>query len=142
MKAILSQRSIKQTVAGSLIIWLSGIVFLLCCEMPRAQLSNVESCPLAKTEHCSKQSGVEINSDFALLQTTQPAFDCCNFLSLVFDKARKIEKTQKIVAAQTGVKVFQHVFSVVNRQFPAQKNFHSFVINRENIHIKNCVFRI
>ncbi len=142
MKAKFSQRSIKQTVAGSLIIWLSGIVFLLCCEMPGAQASNVESCPLAKTEHCSKQSSVEINSDFALLQTTRPAFDCCNFLSLVFDKTRKIEKAQKTVTAQTNVKVFQPVFSVLNRQFPASKNFHSFVINRENIHIKNCVFRI
>lgn len=142
MKAKFSQRSIKQTVAGSLIIWLSGVVFLLCCEMPRTQASNVESCPLAKAQHCSKQSSIEINSDFALLQATQPAFDCCNFLSLVFDKARKIEKTQKIVAAQTNAKVFQSVFSVVNRQFPAPKNFHSFVIKRENIHIKNCVFRI
>lgn len=142
MKAKLSQRSIKQIVAGSLIIWLSGVVFLLCCEMPGAQASNVESCPLAKTQHCSKQSSVEVNSDFALLQTSQPAFDCCNFLSLVFDKARKIEKTQKIVAAQTNVKVFQPVFSVISHQFPAPKNFHSFVTNRENIHIKNCVFRI
>jgi hypothetical protein len=142
MKAKSSQRSIKQTVAGSLIIWLSGVVFLLCCEMPAAQASNVESCPLAKTQHCSKQSSVEVNSNFVLLQTGQPVFDCCNFLSLVFDKARKIEKTQKIVAAQTNAKLFQLVFSVVNRQFPAPKNFHSFVINRENIHIKNCVFRI
>lgn len=142
MKAKLSQQSIKKTIAGSLIIWLSGIVFLLCCEMPIAQASNVESCPLAKTQHCSKQSSVGENSDFALFQTSQPAFDCCNFFSLVFDKARKIEPTQKIVTAQTNVKVFQPVFSVVNRQFPAQKNFHSFVINRENIHIKNCVFRI
>ena len=142
MKAKLSQRRIKQTVAGSLIIWLSGIVFLLCCEMPKTQASNVESCPLAKTQHCSKTSSVRVNSDFALLQTNQPAFNCCNFLSLVFDKARKIEKTQKIVTAQTNVKVFQPIFSIVNRQFSEPKNFHSFVINRENIHIKNCVFRI
>jgi hypothetical protein len=142
MQAKISQRRIKQTVAGSLIIWLSGVVFLLCCEMPKAQASNIESCPLAKTQHCSKQSSVEVNSDFALLQTSQPAFNCCNFLSLVFDKARKIEKTQKIVTAQTNVKVFQPVFSVVSCQFPSPKKFHSFVINRGNIHIKNCVFRI
>jgi hypothetical protein len=110
--------------------------------MPKAQASNGESCPLAKTRHCSKPSTLEVNPDFALLQTTQPAFDCCNFLSLVFDKARKIERTQKIVAAQTNVKVFQPVFSILNRQFSEPKNFHSFVANRENIHIKNCVFRI
>jgi hypothetical protein len=121
---------------------LSGVVFLLCCEMPIAQASNVESCPLAKTQHCSKRSSIEVNTDFALLQTRQPAFDCCSFLSLVFDKARKIEKTQKIVAIQTNVKAFQPVFSIVNRQILTPKNFHSFIVSQENIHIKNCVFRI
>jgi hypothetical protein len=142
MKAKLSQRNIKQTVAGSLIIWLSGIVFLFCCEMPKAQASNVESCPLAKTNHCSKQSDVKTVSGFASLQTNQQSFDCCKFLPLVFDKARKIEKIQKAETAQTFIKVFQPLFSAVNRQFHAPQNFHSVVINQENIHLKNCVFRI
>jgi hypothetical protein len=142
MKAKLSQRNIKQIVSGSLIIWLSGIVFLFCCEMPKAQASNAESCPLAKTNHCSKQSNTETVSGFASLQTNQQSFDCCKFLPLVFDKARKIEKTQKAEMVKTIVKAFQPVFSAVNHSVFVPKNFHSVVINRENIHLKNCVFRI
>ncbi len=142
MKAKFSQRNIKQIISGSLIVWLSGIVFLFCCEMPKAQASTAESCPLAKKNNCSKQSNAETLSGFASIQTNQPAIDCCKFLPLVFDKARKIEKTQKAEAVQTIVKVFQPVFSVVNHSFPAPKNFHSVVIKRENIHLKNCVFRI
>ena len=142
MKAKLSQRNIKQMVSGSLIIWLSGIVFLFCCEMPKSQASGVENCPLAKTNHCSKQSDVETISVFASLQPEKQTIDCCRFLSLVFDKARKIEKIQKTETAQTIVKVFQPVFSAASHSFPAPKNFHSVFINRENIHLKNCVFRI
>ncbi len=142
MRAKLSQQNIKQMVSGSLIIWLSGIVFLFCCEMPKAQASGVENCPLAKTNHCSKQSDVETISGFASLQPEKQTIDCCRFLPLVFDKARKIEKIQKTETAQTIVKVFQPVFSAANHSFPAPKNFHSVFINRENTHLKNCVFRI
>ncbi len=142
MKAKSFHRNIKRIISGSLIIWLSGIVFLFCCEMPKVQASNVESCPLAKTQHCSKQSNVETISVFALLQTNQQSYDCCHFLSRVFDKARKIEKIQKAETAQTTVKVFQPVFSAITHSFSAPKSFHSVVINRENTHLKNCVFRI
>ena len=142
MKAKVSQRNIKRIISGSLIVWLSGIVFLFCCEMPKAQASTTESCPLAKKNDCSKQSNVETISDFTLLQTNHQSFDCCKFLTLVFDKARKVEKTQKAETAITIVKVFQPLFSAVNHQFPPKKNFHPIVINRENIHLKNCVFRI
>ena len=142
MKAKLSQRNIKQIVSGSLIIWLSGIVFLFCCEMPKSQASGVENCPLAKTNHCSKQSDVETISGFASLQPEKQTIDCCRFLPLFFDKARKIEKTQKAEMVKTIVKAFQPVFSAVNHSVFVPKNFHSVVINRENIHLKNCVFRI
>ena len=142
MKAKLSQRNIKQIISGSLIVWLSGIVFLFCCEMPNAQASMAESCPLAKKNNCSKQSNAETISGFASLQTSQTAVDCCRFLLLVFDKARKIEKIQKAETVQTIVKVSQPVFSVVSHSFPPKSNFHSVVINRENTQLKNCVFRI
>jgi hypothetical protein len=142
MKAKLSQPNIKQIISGSLIIWLSGIVFLFCCEMPKAQASNAESCPLAKKNHCSKQSDVETISGFASFQPERQTIDCCRFLPLVFDKARKIEKIQKAETAQTVVKVFQPAFSTANHSFPAPRNIHSVVINRENTHLKNCVFRI
>jgi hypothetical protein len=110
--------------------------------MSNAQASNVERQLLAKTNHCSKHLIAEMGSDFALLQTNQPAFECYNFLSLVFDKARKIEKIQKAEMVKTIVKAFQPVFSAINHSVFVPKNFHSVVINRENIHLKNCVFRI
>jgi hypothetical protein len=141
MKSKFSQQNIKKTVSGSLIIWLSGIVFLFCCEMPMAQAS-WENCPLAKTQHCSKQITGESVSESAAIESKQQTLECCRILPLVFDKARKIEKIQKSEAAQTIVKIFQPVFSSANRQFPAPDNFQPFIVNRENTHLINCIFRI
>jgi len=142
MNAKFSQQNIKRIISGSLIIWLSGVVFLFCCGMPKTQASNAESCPLAKTHHCSKQSNAETISDFVSIEREPQSLECCKFLPLVFDKARKIEKIQKFEKARTIVKVFQPVFSIGNRQLPASKKIHSVFVNRENTHLINCVFRI
>ena len=142
MKAKLSQRNIKQMVSGSLIIWLSGFLFLFCCESSKVQATEAESCPLAKTNHCSKLIASENNLESASFELEQQAFDCCRFLPVIFNKSVRIEKTLEVGIPIATVKVFQPVFSAANHSFPAPKNFHSVFINRENIHLKNCVFRI
>jgi len=137
-----SRQNTKRIVAASLVFWMSGILFLFCCDSLKVQATEAESCPLAKINHCSKQTASENDSQSASVQPEHRALDCCRFLPLVFNNSVKVEKTQKIGMAVAGVKVSQPAFSIINRVFPAQRTFHSVVINRENTHLKNCVFRI
>jgi hypothetical protein len=121
---------------------MSGILFLFCCESSKAQATEAENCPLAKIKRCSKQTAIENDSQSVSVQVEPRALDCCQFLPLIFNNSVKVEKTQKIGMAVTGVKVSQRTFSSINRVFPAQRPFRSVIIGRENTHLKNCVFRI
>ncbi len=142
MNAVISRPYTKKIVAASLVFWMSGILFLFCCESSKIQATEAESCPLAKINHCSKQTACENNLESVSVQLEQQALDCCRFLPFIFNKTVKIEKAQKVETAVASVKVSQPAFSIVNRVFPAQRNFRSVIINRENTHLKNCVFRI
>jgi hypothetical protein len=108
----------------------------------KTQAAEAESCPLAKINHCSKQTASKNNLETAAVKPEQQSLDCCSFLPLVFNKAVNIEKTQKVEKVAASVKISQPAFSIINRLFPAQRTFRSIIINRENTHLKNCIFRI
>ncbi|MDQ3321817.1 MAG: hypothetical protein M3525_05185 [Acidobacteriota bacterium] len=133
------RQNAKKFAVASLVFWMSGVLFLFCCETTEA--AETESCPLPKTSHCSRQSSSESVSQFASVHL-KDALDCCRFLPQIFDKARKIETVQKAEPAAESVKVPQPKFSIASRAFPAKITFQSVVINREDTHLKNGVFRI
>ncbi len=138
MRKIFRQNT-KKIAAASLVFWMSGVLFLFCCETTEA--AKAESYPLAKESHCLKQTSGESVSQIVSIQADE-ALGFCRFLPQVFDKARKIETVQKAESATESVKVPQPKFSIASRAFPAEPNFQSVVINREDTHLKNCVFRI
>lgn len=142
MKANFLQQNTKRIIAGLLAVWLSGVVFLFCCEMPMAKAAEAESCPLAKTNHCHKKSAGADVSQFVSLQTDDRTFDCCRFPSQVFDKARKIETIQQTAAVATIVKVAPPQFSFVETNFKRREIHQSFIRNRGSTFLRNCVFRI
>jgi len=128
-------------MAGSLILWLSGVVFLFCCETAKVQASGNESCPLAKTNNSCHKVKAEGNSPFSSIEGNL-TLDCCKFLPQVFDKARKIEKIQKAEATATIVKISAPKFVFVKHESNQPKVFQSPILSRGNIYIKNCVLRI
>ena len=138
MKPAFSQR----IISSALVIWLSGFVLLFCCGNMEARAAEADSCPLAKTSHCDKQSSVENNLDSASFQKESQAFDCCGFLPKVFDKARKIEKNPQVSVAATTVKISAPKFSFVVDTIKAPKVYKPPVHNRGSTYLKNCVFRI
>jgi hypothetical protein len=142
MKANLLQQNTKRVVAGLLAFWLSGVVFLFCCETSKAKASETESCPLSKTSHCNKKLTQETASQLALLQTENQTVDCCLFPSQVFDKARKFETNQQPAEVSSIVKTPATKFFFVERKFSSSKVYHSLILNRGSTHLKNCVFRI
>ncbi len=142
MKANILQHNTKRAAAILLIFWLSGVVFLFCCEMSKAKASETENCPLSKTSHCNNKLNDETVSQLASFQTENHTIDCCLFPSQVFDKARKLETDQPMATLATVVKTPTAQFFLVKREFGTPKNYHSLSLNRGNTHLKNCVFRI
>ncbi|HEX9960612.1 MAG TPA: hypothetical protein VGB00_06760 [Pyrinomonadaceae bacterium] len=138
MKSVFSQRIISSV----LVFWLSGIALLFCCGNMEARAAETDSCPLAKTNHCGKQSEGENNLDFASFQKESLTFDCCAFLPKVFDKARKIEKIPQVSTVPATVEIPAPKFSFVVRRVNSPKIYQPVVRNRGSTYLKNCVFRI
>jgi hypothetical protein len=138
MKPGFSQR----IMSSMLVIWLSGVALLFCCGNMQARAAQTDSCPLAKTSHCDKQSGDENNPDSAKFQKESFAFDCCGFLPKVFDKARKIEKIPQLAIVSPSAEVPAPKFSFVVRRVKSPKIYQPVVHNRGSTYLKNCVFRI
>jgi len=142
MKANLLQQNTKRVIASLLAIWLSGVVFLFCCETSKAKASETESCPLSKTSHCNKKLTGKTVSQLASLQTENQTIDCCRFPSQVFDKARKLETNQQPAEVSSIIKPPTPKFFFVERKFSSPKVYRSLILNLGSAHLKNCVFRI
>lgn len=142
MKAIRLQQNTKRIIAGLLAVWLSGVVFLFCCEATTAKSSETESCPLAKANHCHKKTDNKTDLQFAALQTESQIFDCCRFPVQVFDKVRKLETVQQAATISAAVKIPTPKFSFVKTKFEFAAIYQSFTRNRGSTFLRNCVFRI
>ncbi len=142
MKANILQQNTKRIIAGLLTVWLSGVVFLFCCETSKANASETESCPLSKTNHCNKKSTNETVSLTISFQAENHTIDCCRFSSQVFDKARKLETNQPTAEVSSIVKTPAAKFFFVERKFSSPKVYHPLILNRGSAYLENCVFRI
>jgi hypothetical protein len=143
MKASYAQQKTKRAIAALLAVWLSGVVFLFCCEMPNAQASEAESCPLRKTSHCDKKLIDETASQFDSFETENESINCCRFMSQVFDKARKLETNQQPSdIATTVVVVLPPKFSFLKINSPSFIAYQSAIHNRGSTYLRNRVFRI
>jgi hypothetical protein len=141
MKADFLQLGAKKFLAGSLIFWLSGIIFLFCCEMPAVQAAEKDSCPLAKASHCNKKTSDEDSGKNVSVKPGDQAFDCCIFPG-VFDKARKVEKNPQTSAIAQFTKVSSPVFGQPKVESGIPNTYRPLVLNRSGTYLKNRVFRI
>ena len=129
-----------KTLAGSMAVWLSGIVFLFCCQEMSAA-TQPEFCPLAKMSgHCDK---ADLNSDSSVVENTSAQhFDCCAFLPVVFDKARKVDTVQKQVAITSEPIRPRYVDQTTHFSTVSFVAINSRVADRHDSYLKNRVFRI
>lgn len=123
-------------------VWLSGVVFLLCCQTMNAKAMAAESCPLAKmSDHCDKAKKANQNVS-AIELTRETSVDCCGFLHAVFDKARKIEQSQKQLAISAKVLPFRFTPPRAANTTRTLTASYSRVLDRHGTFVRNCVFRI
>lgn len=129
-------------MSASLAVWLSGFVFLLCCGIMEARMpAETEFCPLAKGEnHCNKTTNDKNEPSFS--GDSGFEFNCCSFLPAVFDKVRKIEKTQQLAQIADRIRVKTPQFFVIKKDFEIAENYRPPILATREIFIKNCVFRI
>ena len=74
------RKNLHRTLTGFMAIWLSGVVFLLCCHVQNVNAAEMGSCPLAKLGiHCDK---AEKNKDSEKIsnQSNDQGMDCCGFI--------------------------------------------------------------
>lgn len=131
-----------KTLTGFMAVWLSGVVFLLCCAAMNSRVMAAESCPLAKmSAHCDKATKANTNAAVIELISENTA-ECCGFLPAVFDKARKLERvTEQLAITPESVKVKVFV-APIQKIFSAIPAIRSHVADRHGTFIRNCVFRI
>ena len=127
--------------AGFMAVWLSGVVFLLCCERINGAPDSVEFCPLAKkSAHCDKAAKVDPANP--TVSTGFNSVGCCDFLPAIFDKVRKIERAQKQIA------ITPEVVTPAANEFAAVDHTPIFTAYRsrneahQKLFIQNCMFRI
>lgn len=131
----------RRAVAAFLSIWLSGIAFLLFCQLP-AKAAGEDFCPLAKASrgHCDRSS--DKTKRELVSNGTSQSFDCCSFLPAVFDKSRKLERGVKGLVAP---KAEDHTISrprLAPITIRPPSDYTSYVPIRDRIFIRNRVFRI
>jgi len=141
----MSFRQLKQNthklLTGFMAIWLSGAVFLFCCEKTNGAPEGVEFCPMAKiSAHCDKaKQGASVNVS---ISTEEPSVDCCGFLPAIFDKARKLERTQKQTASAPVTLVVSHLQVPIAENKAVSDAFLPFIADHQKLFIHNCVFRV
>lgn len=139
---VVKNSAANRIFAGFLAVWLSGIVFLLCCATPAVKAVETESCPLAKKGHCKKSDGDKKSLRFGNFGSGETGFDCCGFLPRVFDKVRKIEKAERIVAFPVRIKPTPQLFGFIKLQPVAFPSYRPPPQNLSGTYLKNRVFRI
>jgi hypothetical protein len=129
----------RASVAGFMAIWLSGVLFLLCCQKMNGGTMMAEFCPLEKkTSHCNRMK----NTDSPVVETsTTHEANCCGFLPVVFDKVRKIEISQS--PAQPVAKVVvEPVRFIPSLAIYRSARVFSRMESRQGTYLQNCNFRI
>ena len=128
-------------MAGFMAVWLSGFVFLFCCQEMKAVAAD-ESCPLVKAgSHCDKAQQTSTND---AIEALRPAcFDCCGFLPIVFDKSRKVDTVQKQIATPAdNLAVAKFEFAGMPRTMTSSPALADRVPDRRGTYLVNKVFRI
>ncbi len=131
----------RKGLAAFFAVWLSGIVFVFCCDVS-AQAASKDSCPLAKaaTSHCDKGKANK-NSQLA---STEGACELngCGLVTGVFDKTRKVERDVQAAQPADLPAVAPRTFALVGLTFSAPAFYTSFRPVQDKIFIKHHVFRI
>ncbi len=120
-------------------IWLSGVLFLLCCHQA---VDAMESCPLARLGvHCDKTEK-EKDSEKVEKQSSGQGMDCCAFIPAFFDKTRTIDSNQQVAVNAPTTTVIKLRLMTTQTNFAPAYRYLSAVLLKNNTFLINRTFRI
>ncbi len=131
-----------QTLAGFMAIWLSGVIFLLCCHVQNTIAAGMDSCPLVKLgAHCDKAEK-EKDSEKVTNQSSDTGMDCCAFIPVLFDKTRTRDGNQQIAVMAPSTTVVKPRLVTIRTNFAPAYSHLSTVLTKNDTFLKNRTFRI
>ena len=131
-----------RSLAGFMALWLSGVVFLVCCHMRNANAAETEFCPLAKLGvHCDKVEKAK-DTERITTQGNEPGMDCCAFIPAFFDKTRTSENGAQVVFSAPPPSLVRPRLVPIQTRFSPTYSFRSTVLPKSSTFLKNCTFRI
>jgi hypothetical protein len=133
---------IRRGTAAFLTFWLSGLLFALSCQVHGAQLA-ASACPLSKAhDHCPMAAAKSAGRPAIYSQDDGSLTECCGFLPVVFDKARKVEKNGHLAfTPPKSAAAYVPIPLPIHRDFRRSPVL-GLVVSRHDLFIRNCVFRI
>lgn len=131
-----------RTVAGLLAIWLSGVIFLICCEKINGKMADADMCPMAKMSvDCDK--GKEPNLSGATMRNgSNLCLECAGIIQAVFNKSRRVETVQKYVAVSSTPVIVKFSAAALIGHTPAFVDSQARLPDKQRTFVRNCVFRI
>lgn len=131
----------RKPLAGFMAVWLSGVLLLICCGTISGKSDDAKNCPLAAVSaHCDK--GKTVKTSDTVQQTIPESIDCCSFFPLIFDKDRKIERTEQPVLVWAQPAARRVDISAIAAPSWAGRSSRSYTPDRRYTFVKNCMFRI
>src|SRR5258708_34175015 len=102
-----------KTLAGFMVLWLSGFVFLLSCHVQ----NTVAACPLMKLgAHCDKAQK-DKDSEKIEKQSNDQGTDCCAFIPTLFDKTRTRDGNHQIAVLAPTTAVVKPRLVTIRKHF-------------------------
>ena len=129
-------------LVGFMSLWLSGIVFILCCHLQNGYLAERDSCPLVKLgAHCNKGEKAK-EPEIITRQSDDQGMDCCAFIPAFFDKTRTNDNHQQVAAAAPAVIQTPPIIVITRHNYAPPRAHHSPPILKNDTFLKNRTFRI
>lgn len=131
-----------KTLAGFMALWLSGIVFILCCHLQNSYVADRVSCPLVKLgAHCQKGEKAKA-ADIITRQSDDQGLDCCAFIPAFFDKTRTNDSHQQVAVAAPPAIPTPAITVIARHNYAPPRAYHSPPIFKNDTFLKNRAFRI
>jgi len=134
----------RKTLAGFMALWLSGFVFLFCAIAMFGEPVDAASASMdGMSEHCKKAMAAKSENTTAdVVERAEENIDCCAFFPAVFDKNRKLERTERAQLVSTQPAAVRFDAAPVADKRPTLVRFTPYIPDRRYTFIKNRVFRI
>ena len=129
-------------LAGFMTLWLSGVVFILCCHLQNGYVAERDSCPLVKLgAHCEKGEKAK-QPEIITPQSDDQGMDCCAFIPAFFDKTRTNDNHRQVAVAAPPAIPTPSIIGITRQSYAPPLAYDSPPILKNDTFLKNRTFRI